>query len=106
VTWKPFDIGTAQRLLRPLDADWKELATYLLKDKVDDNIKSIDANCNTSKVGNAPLNEAILIWRRRTCKAERTWNALCEIARKWEDKTLEQYLNANKLAREYPLNNL
>ena len=97
VTWKPFDIGTAQRLLLPLDADWKEFATYLLKDKVDARIKSIDATCSISKVGNKALNEAVLSWTRRTTRDKRTWKTLCEVASKWEDKTLEQYLNDKKL---------
>ena len=100
VTWKPFDIGTAQRLLKPLDADWKELANYLLKEKNDERIKSIDANCSTDKVGNKALNEAVLTWRRRTASDKRKWSTLCEVAGKWGDKTLEEYLNTEKLARE------
>jgi len=100
VTWKPFNIGIAQRLLHPLDADWKELATYLLKDKIDERIKSIDASCSNSKVGNKALNEAVLSWRRRTTRDKCTWKTLCEVAGKWGDKTLEQYLNAHQLTCE------
>jgi len=98
-SWKPFDIATAHQLLRPLDADWEELAVYLLNDKVDERINSIKAN-SSGKFGKNGLIESVKKWLPRTTRDKRTWKTIYEAAIEWEDLTLEQYMKANNLKCE------
>jgi len=100
VSWKPFDLATAHLLLRPIAADWEELAVCLLKDKADEKIKLINADCFNNNTANKALNKTIMAWICRTTRDKRTWKTLCEVAGKWGDMTLEQYLKVNHLARK------
>ena len=100
VSWIPFDLATAHRLLRPIAPDWEELAGCLLKDKADEKIKSIYADCFNNDAANKALNKTVMKWLPRTTRDKRTWKTLCEVAGKWGDLTLEQYMKENHLACE------
>ena len=100
--WKPFDLATAYLLLRPVNADWEDLATCLFpKDKVAERIRSINADCFGNDAANKALKKTVMKWTSRTTSDQRKWKTLCEVAKKWGDLTLEQYLDKHHLAREY-----
>ena len=101
MSWKPFDLATAHRILRSIAANWEDLAVFLLKDKADEKIKLINADCFNTNAANKALNKTIMAWIPRTTRDKRTWKTLCEVAGKWGDMTLEQYLKVNHLARKY-----
>ena len=100
--WIPFDLATAYLLLRPVNADWEDLATCLFpKDKVAERIRSINADCFGNDAANKALKKTVMKWTSRTTSDQRKWKTLCEVAKKWGDLTLEQYLDKHHLGREY-----
>jgi len=100
VSRKPFDQATAQRLLRPIAANWEELAVCLLKDKASDKIRTIKSDCFNNDAANSALNKTTMKWLGRTTQDKRTWKTLCKVAKEWGDLTLEKYLEENNLARK------
>ena len=90
--WIPVEIDTVLRLLKPVEYQWKKLALLLLKEGLIYNVNTIES---TSFHNNAPkeaLDEVLKEWHTNTKTAVRTWQTLCNIAKKYGDVSLEQYM--------------
>ena len=84
-------MATLLRLLEPVESNWDELATYLLKDELQPKIKTIESDCfhDDSEKG---LFEVISKWLDCTEASKRTWKTLCDTAKKYRDESLVQYM--------------
>ena len=89
------ELHTLLHLLQPVEADWEELAPFLIKDHV---IKSIKANSFQSDASDKALMETIKIWSTRTVREHRKWRTLRTVAERWNDNTLLPFLKDNKLS--------
>ena len=99
VKWKALDFATLLRLLQPVDSSWETLAGYLIRNDLWYKIDAIRVDAYQSN--SSSLIEALLQWRRCTKRDKRTWQTLCDTAKKYEreygSQTLEQYLEEKKL---------
>ena len=98
VKWKVFDDATLFRLLKPVASSWEELARFLLKDELLYEIETIktDAFHKNSQALITVLTE----WRDCTKRVKRTWQTLCDTAKKYRDESLEQYIQERHLESE------
>ena len=100
VKLKPLETATMFRLLQQVESSWKTLADYLLKDKLQDKIAAIEADCFHDNSSENALHDVFAKWRERTVRANRTWQTLCVAANKCGDNTLEPYIKANGIQSE------
>ena len=95
VQWKPLQIATVLLLLQPVESSWKELARYLLKDKLQHKVNTIEADCFHNAASKKALDEVFSKWLSCTEAAQRTWQTLCNTSKKYGDESLEQYMKKN-----------
>ena len=93
--WKPLEIATVFSLLQPVESSWKELARYLLKDKLQHKVNTIETDCFHNSASKNALDEVFRTWLKRTEAAQRTWQTLCDTSKKYGDESLEQYIQKN-----------
>ena len=104
VKWNPLDKATMLRLLQPVESSWKTLARDLLKQDLQYKIKTIEKDCFHNNASEEALNDVLSKWLQRNIRANRTWQKLCDVARKYEcdeDGSLEQYMQENHLESEF-----
>ena len=89
------------RLLKPVESTWKTLAHHLLKDELQYKVKTIETDCIQKDAGQIALDGVFSSWLKRTVKSERTWQTLCNTAKKCGDESLEQYIQANGLSSKF-----
>ena len=103
VKWKTLDFGTLLRLLRPVEGYWDKLAGFLVKDELQHKVEAIRKDANQSN--SEALIETLRKWLRCTKSDKRTWQTLCDTAKKYEDEyesqTLEQYLQEKHVESEF-----
>ena len=89
------DFLTLLEMLQPVEADWNQLAYYLIKENEVDAIK---AQCCQNNANDDALVETIKKWRARTSKEQRKWCTLLAVAEKWHDSTLSRFLKDSNLS--------
>ena len=101
VKWKPLDFATLLRLLQPVESSWQQLASFLIKPSSQYNVQSIQKNA--MPINSNALIESLRTWLNRTRREKRTWQTLCDTAKKYEDgpQTLEQYLAERHVESEF-----
>ena len=102
--WNPLDVATVLLLLQPVESSWKTLARDLLKQELQHNIQTIASNCFHNACSQKALDDVLSMWLERNIRANRTWQRLCDVARKYEcdeDGSLEQYIQRNYLESKF-----
>ena len=79
---KPIEFPTLLQLLKPVEADWSQLAYYLIDEH---EVEAIKAQCCHSNANDKALVEAIKKWLGRTLREHRKWCSLHTVAVKWGD---------------------
>ena len=92
------DFPTLLQLLKPVEADWSELAYHLIDEH---EVKAIKAQCHLSNANDEALVKAIQKWLGRTLRKDRKWRTLHTVAVKWGDNTMSQFLKDNNLSGKY-----
>ena len=88
------------RLLQPVESNWKSLARYLLEDKLQSQINTIELDCFHNNASKNALDDVFNRWLECTIGKKRSWQTLCDAAKKYGDESLEQYVRANYLESE------
>ena len=88
-------MATMLQLLQPVESSWIQLARYLLRDELQYIVQTIKSDCFQNDASRRALDDVFSVWLDRAIGPERTWQALCNIAKKYGDKSLEQYIQAN-----------
>ena len=89
------------RLLQPVESSWKTLGRYLLRDEVQHKLATIESNCFHNNASKIALDDVLNKWLECTVGAKRTWQTLCDVAKKYGDDSLKKYVEANSLTSEY-----
>ena len=82
------------QLLKPVESAWKTLAQHLLRNDLQYNIQTIETDCFQRDAGQKAIDDVFSKWLNCTVRAQRTWQTLCNAAKKHGDESLEQYLQA------------
>jgi len=100
VKWDQLDLASLLLLLRPVASHWNKLGELLLKDDLQYKIKSIENESFYKDDSKKALSRVLMDWREQTKKHMRTWQTLCDFAKKHGDDTLESYVEKNALESE------
>ena len=99
--WKKLtSANEAYKDLKQIAAYWEKLATQLLPDEHANVINTIKANCNFRDAAQKALFEVLHKWRDCSTKEHRNWKTLNNVAKKYDDYTLEKYMKDNHLKGE------
>ena len=101
VKWKPLELGDLLRLLQPVESSWKELADLLLKNKLQYKINTIESDAFHDNTSERALGDVLRKWLQSTPQSKRNWQTLSNAAKKYEDDSLEKYIEANCLESEF-----
>ena len=93
--WKPLEMATMLQLLQPVESSWKVLARYLLKEELQFKVNTIETDCFRNDASLKALDDVFSKWLERTVGAKRTWQTLCDAAKKYGDRSLEKYIQEN-----------
>ena len=99
VKWKSLEFATLLRLLQPVESSWKDLAYLILKDKLQYKIETIDEDAFHSRNAKA-LDKVLTEWQKCAERGKLTWQTLSDTAKKYEDQSLELYIQQNSLECE------
>ena len=88
-------MATMLQLLQPVESSWKKLARYLLREDMQYIVNTIESDCFQNDTVTKALDDVFTVWLERVTGPDRTWQALCNIAKKHGDKSLEPYMQAN-----------
>ena len=99
--WEPLKMADLLRLLQPVESSWKTLGRYLLRDEVQHKLATIESNCFHNNASKIALDDVLNKWLECTVGAKRTWQTLCDVAKKYGDDSLKKYVEANSLTSEY-----
>ena len=102
VKWLPLKFATLLQLLKPVASSWQQLASFLLPDNLQYNIKTIQTNAFHNNQG--ALMEVLRKWRDCTTREKRTWKTLCDTAERYEDNSLTQYIQEKHLENDCEFN--
>ena len=95
VKWKSLEMAALLRLLQPVESSWKVLARYLLRNELQCKVNTIEADCFHNEASQKALDDVFSKWLERTVGAKRTWQTLCDTAKKYGDMSLEKYIEKN-----------
>ena len=97
----PLKFEDLLRLLQPVESFWKTLADYLLKDNLQYKIDTIKDDSSNDDTSTKALNDVLRKWLGCTPQAKRTWQTLCDAAKKYGDGSLENYIVSKSLGCEF-----
>ena len=97
-SWKKMEFHDLLRLLQPIEANWNTLGHHLVKPH---EVNAIKATSFHSNAADKAMFEAVKMWTQRTGREHRTWRTLLNVAKKWGDNTVPQFLKDNNLNGEY-----
>ena len=86
------------KLLQPVESSWKTLARFLLTEKLQSKLDTIQSDCFHDDANKTAFDDLFSLWFQRATGPKRTWGALCSTAKKQGDtgdNSLEQYMKAN-----------
>ena len=66
-------MATMLKLLQPVESSWKELAHYLLEEKLQFKVEIIETDCFRNDTSQKALDDVFSKWLERTVGAKRTW---------------------------------
>ena len=90
--WKPLEMATMLKLLQPVESSWKELARYLLEEKLQCKVDTIETDCFRNDASQNALDDVFKKWLERTVGEKRTWQTLSDATKKYGDRSLEKYV--------------
>ena len=98
--WIPVTMADLLRLLQPIESSWRTLGYELLEDKLSYKIDTIESNCFHNHTYVAALNDVLKKWLDWATGTERSWQILCDAAKKYGNNSLEKFLTENSLKSE------
>ena len=87
--------------LKHLAEDWEDLATQLLPDKHVSIINIIKADCHYHDEAQKALYKVLCEWMQCTRCDQRKWSTLCNAAKRYDDNSLEVYMEKHHLEGEF-----
>ena len=90
--WKPLEMATMLKLLQPVESSWKELAHYLLEEKLQYKVNTIETDCFRNNISQDALDDVFKRWLDCTIGAKWTWQTLSDAAKKYGDRSPEKYI--------------
>ena len=88
-------MATVLRLLQPVEKSWKKLGYNLLKKDLQFKLDNIEEDSFNDKTSKKALDDVFSKWLNCTLKEKRTWQTLCNTAKKHGDESLENYVQEN-----------
>ena len=107
VKWKPLVLADLLRLLQPVESSWDTLGRDLLKEELQYKIDTFKSDCFNDDNSKKALNEVLSEWCSCTVSAKRTWQTLCDTAKRHGDngdKSLEQFIEDKDFERKFYYN--
>ena len=98
--WIPVTMADLLRLLQPIESSWRTLGYELLEDKLSYKIDTIESNCFHNHTYVAALDDVLKKWLDWATGTERSWQTLCDAAKKYGNNSLEKFLTENSLKSE------
>ena len=77
------------------------MGRYLLRDDQQCKLNTIESDCFHNDASKKALDEVLNKWLDCTVGEKRIWQTLCDAATKYEDDSLEKYIEVNKLKSEF-----